>query len=435
MAKGAELYTNNVKATIKRLGYNIGEVAEEAQIPARTMTNYLNGKATIPRLKLQRISEILGCSIEELRGQDQTNQPNLLSTATETVASQNLEDGTDMNESRRSFLKAVRELASAGIISATASTFSPSAFVLQSRSMNVSESVVSHFSSMTQHYRGLQRAGIDVGSSVKSHIALLQNVLEYTVDDKKRRELWRILAQCQLLVRLSITDERELGRAKTWNEAAIASAQSSGDALLVGAAIGHLAHLKLIWQHDPLAAEQLLDQAHDYSKSHLALNGWFATVSAAVAAKGKNVQRCEALLEEATNAAYKIAGKPKYADAFFTDFGGIGVDAYAGNCFLKSGNPTKALQRLTAMKIDELADNRHATAYYDISCAYSEMGELEETQAYAFQSIDKAIATSRLYIIPRFVNLTNKIKQRYHHEPHALAIVEYINEVSQQIGG
>ncbi len=41
----------------------------------------------------------------------------------------------------------------------------------------------------------------------------------------------------------------------------------------------------------------------------------------------------------------------------------------------------------------------------DIASVYAAMGELEATQAYAFRSIDKALATDRLYIVPRLITL------------------------------
>ena len=46
-------------------------------------------------------------------------------------------------------------------------------------------------------------------------------------------------------------------------------------------------------------------------------------------------------------------------------------------------------------------------------------------QAYAFQSIEKALATNRLYIVPRFLTLAQQIQHKDPHESHAAAVAEY----------
>ena len=257
----------------------------------------------------------------------------------------------------------------------------------RNRTKEASDQVSQDLAAKTQAYRNLQRNGVNVERQVRGHIILVQDTLENTINDRKRRALWTILAQSQILVRLSITKEREMVRARTWNETAIASGQYADDALLVAAAIGHLAHLHLIWQHDTVEASHLLDQACDYGHDHPALDGWFSIVRAAIAAKEGKIQQSEDFIRQATETAHTVAHTPEYADAFFTDFGVVGVTAFAGNCLLKSGAPAKALGQLTSMNLEELADNRHASALYDISASYAALGELEPAQAYALRSI------------------------------------------------
>ena len=87
--------------------------------------------------------------------------------------------------------------------------------------------------------------------------------------------------------------------------------------------------------------------------------------------------------------------------------------------------PTEAYKLLTTMDLQALSENRHASAFYDLSRAYAAAGELEAMQAYAFQSIEKALATNRLYIIPRFLTLAQQIQRKDPQESHAAAIAEY----------
>src|SRR5205085_7115459 len=138
---------------------------------------------------------------------------------------------------------------------------------------------------------------------------------------------------------LNVTKKHELARAKTWNEAAVASAQQSGDTVLFGATIGHLAHLYLMEENDVLTAQQLLDRAKELVPNRSALYGWLTIVAAATAAKAREARPCKISIAEATEIAAGLT--PKDADAFFTDFSPVGVDAFAGNCYLSIGEPTE----------------------------------------------------------------------------------------------
>jgi transcriptional regulator with XRE-family HTH domain len=334
--------------------------------------------------------------------------------------------------SRRSLLQALGTGAAGASFIATPFVRLPSLSLPSGRTGEVSDQVIQDLVTKTQFYRSLQRNGVNVEREVRSHITLIQDALECATNDRKRRELWTVLAQSQILVRLSFTKEREMARARTWNESAIASAQYADDALLVAAAIGHLAHLHLIWQHDTTAAGQLLDQARDFGRDHPALAGWFSIVGAAIAAREGNIRQSEDFIAQATEIAQAVAHVPGYADVFFTDFGVAGATAFAGNSLLRGGAPAKALRQFTSVNLEDLAGNRQASLLYDISASYVALGELEPAQAYALRSIDKALATDRLYIIPRFIALAGSIQKKDRHEPHASAITEYAHNALQQ---
>lgn len=327
------------------------------------------------------------------------------------------EEGVDMQRSRRSFLRL------AGEVGVTLSLPVGVSFSARQPAVRASNHIIDSLATITQSYRTLQRAGAPTEASLRDHVALIQHTLETTIHEGYRRELWRILAQAHVLARHSITKKSELGRARTWNEAAIAAAQYSGDSFLLGATIGHLGHLYLIWLDDPMGALQLLGQAREYTKGH-PVSGWLAMVSASAAAKqGQKKQS-----EEFINHALETASRVTEADLYYTDFNLDGTNAFAGNCLMKVGESAKALERLFAINLNELAKNRLASALHDIACAYSVMGELEATQAYAFQSIDRAIETDRTYIVQRFIKLAYQIQQQNPHEPHATSILEYAHQ-------
>jgi hypothetical protein len=238
---------------------------------------------------------------------------------------------------------------------------------------------------------------------------------------------FRKTIQTQMVARLNwhSMKKTELAHVKALNEAAIVSAQNSGDRTLVGAALGHLAHLYLREEQDTRNAYQLLDRAREHVQKHHALSGWFDIVAAAIAAKEGNQQYCEAAIDEAVGASHHMPQTLEYTDPYFTDFSMISVTAFAGNCWLSIEEPKKAYGLLTTMKMEELAVNRQASALYDISRAYFAAGQREEAQVYALRSIDMALTTKRLYIIPRFITLAQNILLTDHKESHAAAILEY----------
>jgi transcriptional regulator with XRE-family HTH domain len=433
---------HTLRALRQSLNLSMEEVAEEAKVSFRTVLRAEQGYPLNPGSR-RRLSKFYGKTSEELglvpqrqsarSGASQQRHlepvPGNLGALQTTArgmlgAMQSLEqEGIDMNGSRRFFLQMLGA-AGVALVAAPKEVLHFTARNRQGQITDVSTSTIENLTSMTQHYRSLQRAGFAAEEGLRSHLSLIQHALEHTINDNYRRELWRIQAQSQLLARHSITKKRELGRARTWNESAIASAQYSGDAFLLGAALGHLGHLYLTWQHDPVFARQLIGQAREHTKGH-PVSGWFAIVGAAIAAMEGNKDECRASIANATEIVHGLPATDECTDLYYTDFNIVGVEAFVGNCLLKVGEPKKALERLTSINLDVLADNRHASAFYDIACAYAAMGELEATEAYAFRSIDKALATDRLYIIPRFITLARGIQEREPHESHAASIISY----------
>lgn len=286
--------------------------------------------------------------------------------------------------------------------------------------------VLSSLTAITQQYRAMQRNGLGaIEDGLRGHIATIQQALEVTVDDRMRRELWHILAKAQLLARLNVTSEHELGRGKTWNEAAIASAQHSGDAELLAATIGHYAHLYLLWQHDAFTAGSLMQEARERAPRGSPLRGWLDLVSAAIAAQTGDRARCEADLLEAEEIAHTRLRIREEGDVFFTDFTAESVDVFGGNSLLVVGQPAKAYKRLTGTDVGKLALNRHATTFADIAKEHAAAGELDAAQIYALQAIDSAVATGHRYVVPDLLTLANQLRMRDPREPHAAAIVEY----------
>ncbi|EFH82477.1 helix-turn-helix domain-containing protein [Ktedonobacter racemifer] len=447
------MHTNDALRTLREsLNLSMQEVAEGANVSFRTVLRAEQGYPLNPGSR-QRLCAFYGKTADELglvpqrrRGEtayqsqpepeirQQVHDLDMLQAIIQKmqVAAQNLEqEEIDMNHSRRFFLQALGVAGIALTTSSEASLYLSA--VTQERPgqiQKVSASTIENLAHITQQYRALHRAGVAIEDGLRGHIALIQSALENTLHEGSRRELWRIQAQSQLLARQATSRKRELGRARTWNESSIASAQYSGDAYLMGAALGHLGHLYLTWQQNPQGARQLLDQAREYAGAH-PIRGWFSIVNAAIAATEENADECKTSIAQALEIAHDVSHLAEADDPYYTDFNTVGVKAFAGNCLLKVGEPVLALEQLTSIDANALSSNRHASALHDIASAYEALGDLETTQKYALRSLDKALETDRLYIIPRCITLAQKIQARAPYDSHASAIVEYAQSALQ----
>jgi transcriptional regulator with XRE-family HTH domain len=335
---------------------------------------------------------------------------------------QNLgEQGMDQDQSRRNFLR----LLGVGTGFIASQNFPPLSLGISSQEKllpTLSEASIHDLNSITHYFRMIQRRGdLPLLDGIMTHLSTIQQILSTTTDNKQQRELWRILAQTQLLARLYPFPKQDLPKAKFLNELAITSARNSGDTVLMGAAIGHLAHFYLRVDQNPDKASQLLDQAQEYIRESDALFGWFSILRASIASLKKDRKQSEKFIF----AAMETAQTQSSTDLYFTDFSVTSVHFFAGNCWLTVGAPKEAYELLTTGNFRELAPNRHPSAYYDIARAYVASDQLEAAQTYALKSIDCAFSTSNLYIIPRFISLARTIQQKYPDSTYATTISEY----------
>lgn len=305
--------------------------------------------------------------------------------------------------------------------------------VADNDTLAVSQASVAHLAAITRHFRAIQRRGdAFIIQGLTSHLQTIHAALEQTIQDTIRHELWKVLAQTQIVASLNPLKKGERARVKTLLEAAVASAQQSEDALFIGMSLGHLAHFTLCEEQNMLKAELLLHQAHASVPVSHPLNGWFALLKASIAAKEGHPQQCEAYLTDAMDHVSRLPQMSDATDLYCTDFSRTSVHVFAVHCWLVLGNAPKAAEHLADIHLEDVANNRQASAYCDASKAYAMMGEFELAQQCALRAIDKASSTQQMSVIPQCLTVAQTIQQKAPGTPYASVITEYAQRTCNQ---
>ena len=303
-------------------------------------------------------------------------------------------------------------------------------------SIEASNTSINNLTIITEQFRAMQRRGdVLIADGINTHIKTIQETLEWTLDDNRRRELWRVLAQTQIVAAFNPMKKTEQGRVKTFLETAVASAQNGNDMVLMGAAFGHLAQFALREEQNLTKALQLIRRAKEYIQTSHPLNGWFLLLLASLAAKAGHEQQCEAHLTDAMTIAHHLPKTPDYADIYFTDFGLVSAHIFMVNSWLTLGNAEKAYTHLTRINLEDLSDNRRASAFYDAAKACTMMEEFPMAQDFAFQAIDKALATRQDYVIARCRQLAQMLQKKERGKSYASALATYVRFVAQESEG
>ena len=334
-----------------------------------------------------------------------------------------------MDPSRREFLQRLGALTTEIVLS---SPFPGHSAFAEHHVPDLSQATVVNLATITQQYRQMQRQGnVFLMSSIHAHIQMLQEALGQTTQEHVRHDLWRILAQTQLVGGFQPTKKWQRGQTKTFLESAVASAHNSGDALLFGATLGHLAQYSFREEQNIGKAMLLLSQAQTYVPTSHPLFGWLTLLLASLAAKTGNEQQCEAALHDALTIAHNLPATPSFDDLYCTDFSLISAQVFTIHSWLTLGDARKAHAQLALTNVEALADNRRASAYCDASKTYALMGAGEVAQQFAFQAIDKAMTTQQWYVIPRCLTVAQTLQQQKPESPYAAAITEYAHFTQQ----
>jgi hypothetical protein len=330
-----------------------------------------------------------------------------------------------MDPSRRAFLQRLGTLTTGMVLS---SQFPDPPLFAEHLVPDLSQATVANLATITHQYRQMQRQGNTfIMAGVNAHIHMLHDALGHTTQEQVWHDLWRILARTQLVAGFQPVRKEQRGQAKTFLESAIASARNSGDALFVGATLGHLAQFSFREEHNIRKAVLLLSQAQTYTPTSHPLFGWLTLLLASLAAKMGDEPQCESALQDALTIAHDLPATPSFDDLYCTDFSLISTQVFMIHSWLTLGNARKSHEQLALTNVDALADNRRASAYCDASRTYALIGADEMAQHLAFQAIDKARATHQLYVIPRCLTVAQTLQRQRPESSSAAAITEYVH--------
>jgi hypothetical protein len=187
---------------------------------------------------------------------------------------------------------------------------------------------------------------------LQRHIDTIENLLAITLSQASRRELHRLLAEAQLLACAGRTNAERL----TLAERAFASAQLSGDVLLVAAVLSHLGQQYNFRIHQPDVAEHYLSMAAQSARSDRLLSGWIAAQRAESAAMEQRRGDVSRFLHQAED--FTSALNTSTDDRFYTAWSTASLLAYQGTCYLHLQSYKEAVNLFENTPLEALSRGR-----------------------------------------------------------------------------
>ncbi len=208
MAKTSPKYPNRLRQIIKQHGLTIQGVAEETDIPLRTLSDYCAGLTPIPKERLETVARFIGCPPDYLVPvypalgspylvQSEHNQANVW------IPSR----GNSVDTLRRKFLQQLLCMTGATLIVPAEELIHPDAWERLTFALNspyhTDAQTVTQLETLTDTYWELYRSAIakvDLLSSVSGHLLTLTHLLRSSQPVAIQHRLCSILSNTAQIV-------------------------------------------------------------------------------------------------------------------------------------------------------------------------------------------------------------------------------------------
>ena len=404
----APKYSNNLKYWIKQSGYKLYEVADEVDIPLRTLNDYCAGRVAIPKKKLEAIAQFINCPISLLNGEKNTS---LIGQNTDIVN----EHRTDL--SRQIHADSLQEMINTNQNNTTPSPQYPASPLWErlSRTLEnffyIDKSILSGLEQITANYWQL-RTSIGYQNLLPSFLVHLETVIQLLQNPQTfttRKHLCTIASEIAQRIGAIYFDMNNFTAARAYYDVSLKAAQEGENTLLRAIGLGRISSLHIYRDH-PEDALPLLQESCQIAIRYnsFLIIAWTASLEAEVHANLKNKIACHQSLEQSEKALEHASSDEKQYNITFDH---ARLTGYKGTCFLHLQDTNRAITALcTGLHSSEGVSPRQNSIFLvDLAEAYRQQGDLERVCNYALQALGMTDQTKSNLVMLRLHKLQQRI--------------------------
>jgi transcriptional regulator with XRE-family HTH domain len=416
-------YPNRLRAYIKLSGYTVKEVAEESNIPLRTLFDYCAGKTPIPRKRLDMLARLLGYPVESIMSINDT--PDVLSL----VKSENTQETVptslgayETDKLRRELLQQAAGFVSAAVISSSHLLLNEDFFDRLSRALkrpsSIDETTLNYLEARTAGYwqdrHGAVVASCDLFSYVIEHLQKIITLLEGSLFPSIRTRLCCIVSGIAQLAGHLLFDMSEFTRSRNFHKIAITAALEGENQALEAVSWGRMS---FTWTYNgnPLEALRYIKEAR-----RLAIGNVNTTVRAYLAAVEAEIQailgNSEACLKALEIAECVEAQQYPEEEMYWLHFDRSRLAGYQGISFRRLychedarthfflEKAQKALTNALIL-LDPTRIQRRPALLIDLADTYAQQRDVEGAYGYALQALSVIAQTKSHVVAKRLLTL------------------------------
>lgn len=412
-------YPNRLRQAIKQCGLTIQAVAEETNIPLRTLFDYCAGRVPIPKKRLEAIANITGYPPEYLipAFADAGGTYLLQSEQADVWISSGAVNKVD--KLRRKLLQQLLVVAGTMLIVPREGLIGTDAWERLSLALNnsycVDAATLRHLEALTDTYWELYRsaiAKIDMLSSVSGHLFAVTRLLQSSQPVAAQSRLCSIASNTAQIIGEIYFDMNDPKTADAYYTLAIEAAQEVDDRALWAIALGRKGFLS-IYNGEFQKALPFFQEAYGLAEQTTTgkSKSWLTMMESEALSHLKRKDDCFATLEK-TERVFDQDRSPTGVDKHWTGFSRSTLTGYKGVCYMRLQLPGEA-QSLLRASLDELSPGptrRRSIILTDLALTYLQQKKVEEACEVASQALLCAVHTKSTRALQRLRNFQNELR-------------------------
>ena len=409
-------FPNNLRACIKESGYTIQEIAQEADIPLRTLFDYCGGKTPIPRKRLEILANLLGYPAEIIAPVNNSRSIISLKNAKnmqEIIST--LSDMHEVDKPRRELLQELLSIACFSLVLPPKELLNPDSWEQLSaatiHSLSIDSEVLDDLDTITQSYWRLRAniASDNLLSGVLGHFQTIIQLISTSQNETTWKKLYSVAGETAQIIGQMLFDIHDYANAWSCYKFSINAAQNAYNYDLESVGLGRMSFL-YTYNKQAYKALPLLQKAQQLPKTtgNDIISPWISAIEAEVYASMGDSDACSRALERAEQITTQ-----KTTDLYATGFNISRLAGYKGACFVRLGKPEFARSALNeALRLlNPSAIRRQSTLFTDLAKTYIQQNEIEEACKLAAQALMLTTQTHSLSVLQRIRGICDELDQ------------------------